>query len=365
MKKSILLFLSLFFLPLAVSAQTAVPDAVYRQVDDAFLASSPEVLTDVLSRYTKNAWYYRVESYVLKKARQLVLQNELDQARNVTLSVIDNNLDNQEAVELYQSIASAISRRDEIAKREAERAAIESFRQQAEETKIRQEASKTYKTVTNTTSGQRIYLDQNFNQQYRTVTWDFMIGLANINYLYDTNGHHFKYGLSANGSVYYHNDFLTFGGEIYGDAMVLTFLGSDDSFNWSASGVLTIAFNKVSKNIFLRAGYAVFGLDTTVNDTVEGRMFMSPVIGLGLHKVKLGESGQFKLAADYYPQHLLNDDINFAMGLEASITFVLTQLQNFNIHFQFGLRDTIIIHNSDGFRNDARLSVAFGVGNYE
>ena len=56
--------------------------------------------------------YGEYESYILKKARELLITNELDLAAEISLSVIDHNLDNFDAVALYTSIDTAIKARD-------------------------------------------------------------------------------------------------------------------------------------------------------------------------------------------------------------------------------------------------------------
>ena len=74
----------------------------------------------MLEEYCIN-YFYHYESYILKKARELLITNELDLAAEISLSVIDHNLDNFDAVALYTSIDTAIKARDAKIKAEEER----------------------------------------------------------------------------------------------------------------------------------------------------------------------------------------------------------------------------------------------------
>ena len=141
--------------PFGLFCQTVVPDSVYREADGAIAQSGATGLTGVLSKYSGYPWYSRLEDFVLKKARQLVIQDDLDQASAVSLSVIDANLDNQDAVQLYQSIQRAREEREEERRKAEEKQALAIHKQQAQETKTREEVDKTYKAVVNPSTGKR------------------------------------------------------------------------------------------------------------------------------------------------------------------------------------------------------------------
>ena len=71
----------------------------------------------------------------MKRARELLISNELDFAAEISLVVIDNNLDNFDAVALYTSIDTAIKERDAKLKAEEERRQIEEMRVMANNAK--------------------------------------------------------------------------------------------------------------------------------------------------------------------------------------------------------------------------------------
>ena len=107
--------------------------AVYTQIDSCFSAKDDEKLNSVLSKNVNDKYYYLIENYTHKKIRRLIVNNEYDFAMAATLAVIENNLDNEEAVEMYSVISDAYEiqrkheqelenkRQQEIARIEAEK----------------------------------------------------------------------------------------------------------------------------------------------------------------------------------------------------------------------------------------------------
>ena len=361
MKKIILLFLVFLTVSSTILAQV-VPDDIYRQIDSALSEQSIPKISTILQKSTATAWYPRLESYLLKKARQMIINNELEQAKAIALVLIDNNLDNNEAVDLYQSVQSTIVKRETEQKKAQEQESLSNFKQAATDTKIKQEIAKTYKTATNTATGKKVYLDQDFNNTYRSYTWDFLLGLANVGFILDPDDQSLKYGLSGSGSFYYHGEGFTIGADIEGGAMLLSLFG-DQALNWSGGLVMSVATNSISKYFVFRAGYDVFGYNSGSKKKTEST-FATPVAGLGFRDVRMGESGRFKMAVDYYPGHFMEKDMLVALGANMGFSFVLAKMQDFDIQLQTGINDVVLLFPS-GIQNDVKLILAIGVGNYE
>ena len=79
------------------------------KIDEAFELQNSELLETVLSDNLSNPEYSRYEEYVLKLASQLLIEHQLDFASKASLAIIDRNLENFEAVDLYSSINRALS----------------------------------------------------------------------------------------------------------------------------------------------------------------------------------------------------------------------------------------------------------------
>ncbi len=353
---------ALILLGSAAWTQSVVPDSVYRQLDTAISEKSPERVTALLASWSAAAWYVRVEDYTLKKARQLLVTNELDLAQAIALALIDNNLDNREAVGFYQSVQTAIVRRDADAKKAAEQQSVTEFRRQTEENKVREQINREYQTVVNNTTGTKVFLDQNFNAHYRTYSWNFNLGLANIDLLSGGEDLSAKYGLSVGGTIFRNGESFTVGMEADGDVMVLSLLGTP-SVTWSGSAVGSFTSRSISKYLALRLGYIALGYDFGSED-LEEKMFLSPVAGLGFRDVVFGSSNRMQMSIDYYPQHLFEADLAAALSAQLLFSFVMADMQDFNFHFNVGLKDTAMLYTS-GLQNDIKLSLSIGVGNNE
>jgi hypothetical protein len=343
-------------------AQTVVPDGVYQKVESAIASRSLEDLRATLAESSSSAWYPRLEDYVLKRARQLVVNDDLELAKGSALALVDNNLDNEDAVDLYQSVSDAIELRARNAERRADEARLAEYRQKAQAEKIIQEAERTYTTVTNPETGKKVYLDQDFNTHYRDYTWDFVLGLGNFGFLSDPAGSRSRYGLSGSGSVYYHGNRFSLGLDAFGDLMAINLAG-DSGIDWSGTAILSGSANAISRYLELRAGYATFAF-MRGNDEVEPFDFSSPVVGLGVRDAFFGKSARLKMAVDYYPGHLSTDDISLALGGNLLVSFILARMQDFSVNFQTGVRDTALLRD-DGFMNDAKFILAIGVGDYD
>ena len=83
-----------------VFAVEAYVSEIYSQIDSCFTSKDESKLNDVLSRNTKDKYYYLIENYTQKKIRRLIVNNDYDFAMDATLALIENNLDNEEAVEV-------------------------------------------------------------------------------------------------------------------------------------------------------------------------------------------------------------------------------------------------------------------------
>jgi hypothetical protein len=300
---------------------------------------------------------------MLKRTRQLVIDNRLNTAAALALAMVDANIDNFEAAELYQSAQKAIVLRDLAARKAEAAAASAAQKQQAEETKIKQESARTYQTITNTATGKKVYLDQDYDTYYRTVTWDALIGLANLSLTSGSPaGSGAKYGLSAALSAFRHGETATFGGEFEAGVQILG-LGENKLVDWYAQAVGSGAINSISSNLVLRAGFGAFSFDGG-DEVIPSRTLATAVAGIGVRDLSFGNTGRLAVSADWYPGHLLTDDISFAGSGSLLAAFLLADMQSFNFYFYSGLRDTVILYNGT-LRNDIKVMLAIGVGDYE
>lgn len=364
MKNKKCLLFSLFLLTslALLSAQAGGLEGTYRKVDAAIAEKSLSNIEIVLKQTSSASWYPRVESYTLKKARELVILNELDLVKGITLIIIDINLDNKDAVGLYQSVQGAIAIRDDELKKAAEQKAFNAYKQKAAETKVKQDIARPYKTTTNATAGKKIYLEQDFNTDIPLISWDLMIGFAHADLITEMPSQNIKYGLGGSGSFFYNGDYLTIGADVSGGYDFVTIFG-DQSAAWFGEGVVSASATKLSRNFALRGGYATFSYDTG-STTKVASMLMTPVLGLGFRDIPVGKKGRFHISADYLAGHLLSSSIPVGIGANLGFASVLADFESVDILFHFDIKDNVFLY-SRGPKNDAKLILAIGVGNYE
>ena len=140
--KKITAVIAVFLLCLAsfipIFAIDAYVTVIYRKVDIAFINKSDSELNSVLSESNTDKNYYLVENYTMKKIRRLIIDQDYDFAMKADLIVIDNNLDNVEAVELYSTISAALEKQKEQERlvEEQRQAQLARFNEEKERQKV-------------------------------------------------------------------------------------------------------------------------------------------------------------------------------------------------------------------------------------
>lgn len=349
--------LTFFLFTSAIFAQSSL----FSQIDSAIQAKNPQAISDFLASNSKSSSYSRYETYILQKAREMLISNDLDLALALSLAVIDNNLDNFDAVALYTSIDSAIAKRNAQLKAEEERKQIEEIKLMANNAKEQKQIKREYQTISNTVSGETVYLDQDYNTHYLPVSWALNLGMADVALYIDPLEVSGKYGLSTNGNFYYHGEKIAIGGDYFADTMLLKFKDEENAELSSAvSASLCLSHSKISRNLFLRAGYT--GYFSNREDlcfiTVP---FHSPTVGLGLRDIKIGDV-LFETSFDYFLGHLMYEDILTAFDLSLNFSWILADLDKADIGLNFGIRDALYVMD-DGSQNQLKLIISVGVCN--
>ena len=124
--------------------------SIFEQIDSAFREKNPEAVSNLLASCRLDKSYYEYEEYVLQKTRALLLSNQLDLIQSMCLAIIDNNLDNQDAVNLYTTVEKSVAKRNARQKAlEEQRKAEAEYVAQATQ-REKESIRKDYNTVENT-----------------------------------------------------------------------------------------------------------------------------------------------------------------------------------------------------------------------
>ena len=344
-----------------VFAQNAASSDVYRRIDGAIKMEKVDVLTKILQEYKGKTEYQEIESYILKSSRELLIQNQLDLASSITLALVDNNLDNFEAVNLYSSIEKAIAKREAqlAAQKEQEQIALLKKQEQTEKNKDR--INKEFKVLTNLKTGETIYLDSDTNTRYSKHSWGFYLGFINAAFLIDAQDLSIKYGTSVDANFVYQGEKVALGLEALGDIMFIGFSGQQGTatnFNTTA----LFAINRLSKNFFFRLG----GTGTISRfydaENIKGYLpeyFIGPTFGFGFKDIRIKKSF-LNTSLDYNFAHLFHPNVYTSLNFALNFLLPVAELNSMNVCLNVGLRDGIAFTKT-GLYNQAKIVLSFGV----
>ncbi len=353
-----ILFVTFSALPLfALDAYVTV---IYRQVDVAFVDRSERELDGILSQSNTDKNYYLIENYTMKKIRHLVVNEDYEFASEATLVLIDNNLDNMDAVELYSTISSALEKQKEqqLALELKKKAEEEKF--EAEKEKKKAVIQKEYVSMS-TASGNTVYLKEK-NEKFSSTYWAFRFGLLDGTFIYDSSEDFssLRYGLGGDFTYEYTFDRLMIGADVSGDAIIIPFTGDDKTIVGNISLIPKISF---TKHLSLRAGFAsVIKIDSgSDNTSCLQETLYSPAFGIGLNHINLG-SAEFSMNADYLLGHFAYDNLNFALNSGLNFAIPIMTMDKVQLNFNLGVKDTLFVKES-GIENRAGIVLAIGAQN--
>ena len=340
---------------------------IYKQIDTCFSAKDDSKLDTILSRNVNDRYYYLMENYTQKKIRRLIVNNDYDFAMAATLVVIENNLDNEEAVEMYSMISDAY----EIQKKhEAElehQRQLELARIEMEKEKQRGSVEKEYVAASKTSTG-AVYVsgkETNLTSQ----NWKLKIGMVDLLHLYEKESEigTIHYGVCLDFNYKYTMETKSvLGLDLFGGAQFLAIADEEKMVPLiaDAEAAVKYAIAKLSKNMFIRVGFnAIITGKSELATLTEGVLnnFYSPFVGIKFEEVPLGTM-RLDFAVDWLAGHLFVKDVTAAAGAALNIAIPFAELEKVKLNLNVGLRDRFFL-KKEGMENRASLILALGVEN--
>ena len=343
---------------------------IYKQLDKIFQEKSENALNNVLSDNNQDKNYYLIENYTEKKIRRLIVNNDYDFAMTAIIIVIENNLDNEQAVEMYSIISEAYEVQKAYETEQEQKRQLELARIEMEKEKQRVNVDKKYVSTSKTDTGKSVYISGK-ETKLSSYSWKAMLGFLDLAWLMEsTSGlNNLAYGVSLSGRYEYTfpNDVI-FGGEIFADGHFLSFTQEKESIIpvfGEVEGLLKFSTTEISKNLFFRLGFGGIytGKDSKAVNTVSiADTLLSPIVGVNFQKIKL-PFANLDIGADWYAGHLFaQSNLNFAMGVNMNLEFAFASMDEVALNLNIGLRDKIFVKQG-GFENRASLIFAVGVEN--
>lgn len=358
-KKNCFILIFLVFSLVHAFSQDTYLLYVYSQINDHVETKNVAAIDRLLVSHKESKDYNKIESYILTKAREQLIGNNLDLALKLSYVVVDNNLDNFEAATLYDSIERLQKAEEEKKRLEAEKAQIESIKQAQTVEKDTQKIQKEYQTITNTASGQRLYLDQDVDDYYQSITWAAGIGLANFSGIINIPQIEGFFGVSALANLFYRSELIHAGVDLAA-YMGLSSFSDLEFLPMKAEAHLNIAFPKLAKYFYYRVG--ALGLLTYFDEGIFlSEKFFTPSVGLAFRDLG-NDSFMLGFHFDYHLAQFLYDDIvtSFDAGLNLYLRFI--DLKKADVGLIIGLEDSFFYTNK-GMQNHAKINLSIGVWN--
>ena len=332
-------------------AQNSQDKKIYSGIDSAFQKQSADALENVLSSNLNSPSYSDYEYYVLVKIGELVALNDvasLEFAKRACLVIIENDVENFDAIDLYSFIDRAIQSAEAEAQKDA---AQESFDEEIFE---------------DDESGQRSETKiGKSKKKYSDFDWKVKLGIADVliqNVQTSDSYFSVKYGLSIGVDLFYQTERFTLSADIISDIQMLTMGTGKDEIMTSIKIVPQLAVLRLAKSLFFRAGFAAHGLSGDYNDeTGSTGTFVTPVAGLAFNKVAVGTS-EFSSHLDYYPGHFAYDEVLFAIETGMSFLLPIAENSRTKIGLSLGLSETLFVRD-DGIDNRCKLIFGAEFGN--
>lgn len=82
---------------------------IQSEIDSAAQIRSPEEVSEILKNHKNDENYPEIENLVLEKAQNLVTNEDFELARGFSMAVIENNISNFEAIDLYSYIEKILA----------------------------------------------------------------------------------------------------------------------------------------------------------------------------------------------------------------------------------------------------------------
>lgn len=364
--KKLLAAVLLLFTANSLFAVEEYVSKIYKDIDVIFVEKSDEKLNDLLQDNKDDKYYYLIENYAEKKIRRLIVVNDYEFAMSAIVVVIENNLDNEEAVEMYSTIADAYA--VQIAYEEQQELLRQQELARIEGEKDKQRGSAEKEFVSSKTADDTVVYVGGKEPKSSNSVCDFAFGLVNFSVLNDFSTKYLgtNYGISANLNYVYNIEKTMFGLDAYG-AFHFVAIGNQDEalpllmdVNFAAK----YGNEKLSKNLFGRAGISVINTGKNPNSTTTSNVadaLISPIIGVEFNKVSLGEM-KFSMNMDYLLGTLWTT--GYKAGVQGMLDFAVpyAKLERINLYFHVGVKDTLFVKTT-GVENRASVILAVGAEN--
>ena len=370
-----LLFFTLILL-LAAGNLFAVEEyvsKVYKEIDIIFVKQADDELASILRENVEDKYYYLMENYTKKKVRRLIIDNEYEFAMTAIYIIIDNNIDgdfeDEDAVDLYATIAEAYEIQQQYEKEQEEKAIAAAAKKQEEKEKLIAATQKDYNVVT-TSEGKKVYVSSK-DERTEKYRWNANFGMIDFGIVSakSVSKPLMSEGIALDFTYEYSiPKSIVIGGDLFFDFKFMQFNSGPMEFNFEIAPKVAFPF---AEKLFFRLGFSDLGVLKNRQDTISAGVqeiqnalygnVVTPLVGIQLSNALLGNIG-LNLDVNYLLAGVITGDYQ-ALSFKANAAIPFAELERVKLVFNVGARDTLLILKQGGTENHLSAIIGFGVEN--
>jgi hypothetical protein len=340
MKKIFFLLLILFFTLILINAQDYA-----KQIDKIVADKNLADLKKYLEANQKNADYKKIEDYTIVKVKSLISEKSYDWAKQILEAVLNFNLDNQEAQDIYISIEQLGKDKTIIEQKQKEKEIENQIKKEKKEFEESKKVS-----------------FKNFLFQAEFGAIDFTYYQSGFyNEFYNAQKNNFKYGLSSQLGFYFVHPYAATGLDVYFDSYFADVYPSS-GIQISYKILLGVTTPLMKVPFYLRVGFGqiiyYFNKNTTID--IFAQNIYSPLIGFRVKDFYfnkfIGINGSF----DFYLISFFTSYFDAAFDVNLGILYRFYSYKD----MKFYIRSEVFAYFLVGYKkleNNIKLQISAGI----
>ncbi len=337
---------------------------IFVDIDKLLEFNDKDQLFTTLDNTSDSPEYYKVESYLIDKAKELILSKQYKQAFEIIETLLVINMDNIDAQTLYISIKSYVDK-EKIkleTKKEIDILIVEKVAKIKDEEKARIEEENSEKKKKLKNEFVEFSIDN--------ITFNFSLGGLNSQFFYSsfyTSFHKvenptFRYGLSTDFNIYYKNAIIIAGISLRFDSFFVSlYPRSSSNILYKISSSFTTPYLVAPLSFNWGMIHIISFFEKGKLEDVFFTYVISPFIGVKVldykvnNYIALGGEANY-LFASFYSKFL---DVSF----DASF-YITANIFNHK-HYRFSIKTELLyllMVYSGNIESDLRLNISFKVG---
>ncbi len=296
------------------------------KIDEIIKKKDQNALRNFLNEYKGKENYSEIEKYIISKVKELVLDGEFQYAKVITSIILEYNMDNTEAQEIYLAIEDKEKKETEV------------------------------KT-------KKITFD-NFLFAFDYGAVDFMLSHSQFyDDYYEELKVNFKYGMSLDFAFYFKHPYIAVGVEAFFDTYFVSLYPASSGTPFFYRIIFPITTPLIRVPLYFSFGLAhqiyYFGENTTPDVLITN--LISPVIGLKLTRWFFNKYVGIDASFHYYLISPFTSYFDAAFDSTLSLLIRFYQLKRFGFIIRTDINPFFLIQDGK-LEYNVKFQISFGIG---